>query len=195
MLTVERNTGRESGRLAKLFLTRPSTYCIKEKPGGPDYGWWTGAQSKNEYTQQLWIKMSEGAVYYLDTMVCVNPWQDALHRRETTVKEFEEQIARFQTVTRPNKNPFQKPSITTSGKVGHDGTLQQGVDDDMALSFAMNLYITMRIQTRSIQGVDYTKLLGASGRGDARAYCGMKRTTFNGEKQRELIDARKRHAR
>jgi hypothetical protein len=191
VLTVERNTGFESGRLAKMFLRRPSTYCVKEKPASHDYGWWTSAQSKNEYTQQMWIKMAEGAIYYLDTMVCTNPWQDALNRRERTVKEFEEQIARFQVVNKANKNPFQKPSITTSGKVGHDGTLQQGVDDDMAMSLAMNLYITMRIQTRTIQGVDYNKLLGSAG-GDARRYRGLKRVSFPGQEAREDADRRQR---
>lgn len=176
VLTVERNTGYESGRLAGRFLKRPNTYAIKEKPASYDYGWWTSAQSKNEYVNQMWIKMAEGSIYYLDSLVCVNPWLDELSRRERTVTEFEAQVSRFQNVVKRNKDPFQKPSVTKSGKVDHEGKLQQGVDDDMAMTLAMNLYITMRLQTRSIHGIDYTKLLG-----DATRYRGIKRSNHASE--------------
>lgn len=193
MLTVERNTGYESGRLAAKFLSNwPNTYCIKEKTSSFDYGWWTSHTSKNEYSQQLWIKMAEGAIYYMDGLICINPWMDALSRKERTVKEFEEQCSRFQAVQKPNKNPFQAPSMTTSGKVDHEGKLQEGVDDDMAMNLAMNLCVTMKIQTRSIPGVDYAKLLGDRPNGDAHSYRGIKRTREPSEPAREAQDKRQR---
>lgn len=170
ILTVELGTGYEAGRFAARFLRRPRAYCIREHRSSADYGWRTTKISKNQYTQQLWMKMAEGAIYYLDDMVCANPWLDETSRRERTVKEFEEQVSRFQTIHKTSANPFAEPSVTTSGKVGHDGTIQQGVNDDMAMSVAMNLYITLRVQTRSIPTINYARLLG-----DGTAYRGLKR--------------------
>lgn len=187
LLTVELGTGQESGRFAARFQKRPASYCIREKPGAKNYGWRTTAFSKNAYTQQLWTKMGEGAIFYLDDMVCVNPWLPEDSRREKTVNEFEAQLARFKVVTKKNANPFAPGSVTTSGKVGEDGNLQQGVNDDMAMALAMNLYITLRMQTRTIPGLDYNTLLG-----DELRYRGLRKRENGDSGKQDASEQRKR---
>jgi hypothetical protein len=195
ILTVERNTGYEAGRLASLFKSNYAQHpilCVLEKKSAHSYGWWTSAQSKAAYAQQLWIKMSEGAIYYLDSMVCVNPWVDESHRRERTIKELEAELARFRPHHKEPTNVFAKPSVTYSGKGDAEGKIQKGLNDDKAMSLAMNLYIMMRVQTRSIPTIDYTRLFGRNGESDATRYRGVKRSVEGQEASAEATAKRHR---
>ena len=159
VLTVERGTGHESGRLAEAFLRRSNSYAIREKRGSEEYGWRTTSHSKNAYAQALWMKMAEGAIAYMRDMVCTNPWQDATSRAEKARFELESQIGRFQVVQKEMNDPFSQPRTTISGKVGVDGKLQKGINDDLAVALAMGIYVTMQLIFRRIPTVDYRRVL------------------------------------
>ena len=160
LFTGERNTGQEAGRLASQFIERPNTYCIRQKVG-QDWGWTTGpgGTPKAKYIAALLDAFQRDAIVYAETMVCthlpgVDEKSQSTRMRELTV-EFEAQLARMNVFIDEPKDAFGGKSKTNyGGKYNGEGKRVHGLNDDMVLSFAMNILIIHHMITGSIETMD-----------------------------------------
>ncbi len=158
LMTCERNTGHEAGRLAAQFSQRQNTCCIKQFERS-DYGWTTGpgGTPKTKYMAALLDAFRRDAIVYMDTMVCTEMPGDADAYGARIAKlqaEFEAQLARMQQFVDIPEDAFGKIRTGVSGKLDPDGRVIHGLNDDLAMSFAMSVYIIHQLISNSIETID-----------------------------------------
>lgn len=149
LFTCERNTGHEAGRLAAAFLRRRNVCCIRMREG-LDYGWITGGggTSKNKYMEAVVHALNlDQVVYMQDAVVTMAPGDTKSmdERREEVFNEFEAQLARMQPIVDEATTAFGRTRVGISGKTDPEGKVVPGINDDLAMSYAMNLYIVHQL--------------------------------------------------
>lgn len=160
LMTCERNTGQEAGRLASQFLQRSNVHCITQKKGS-DYGWTTGpgGTSKNKYAAALMDAFNRDGVVYAKELICSGIAMDdnddtAENRIKKIQPEFEAQLTRMQTFIDAPDDPYGKIRSDTSGKRDPEGKFVVGLNDDLAMSFAMNIYIIHQLISGRIDTIE-----------------------------------------
>ena len=88
--------------------------------------------------------------------ICINPFiNDEFERRKTIRSKFEEQLYRFRVVTTTPKQAHSIPKQTVSGKVDKEGKISGMFQDDLVMSFTMNLYIWEELIFRRVPNFPY----------------------------------------
>jgi hypothetical protein len=170
LFTCERNTGQEAGRLASQFLQRPNVYCISQKENR-DYGWTTGAggTTKNQYAAALIDAFRRDGIAYSQQMACTcMPTLDGddvseSQRLAKIQAEFEAQLMRMQMHVDLPKDAYGKIKTTMSGKLDPEGRVVAGLNDDLAMSFAMNIYIIHQMISGRIETIESSFLRRLTG--------------------------------
>lgn len=157
LLTCERNTGQEAGRLPTQFNLRSNTYSITQKIGH-DYGWTTGpgGTSKAKYMASLLDTFQRNGVVYAQQVVCTHLSGDKPieTRRLEIAAEFEAQLTRMECFIEPSKTAFGRDKTVWDGKHDPSGRRVSGLHDDLAMCFAMNIYIIHQMITGSIETME-----------------------------------------
>ncbi len=158
---AERNTGHESGFLARYFLSLGSKKlcAIAEREDG-DYGWWTTGVSKPEYGYAARFQMINRSVCYMKDFVCANPWLKSNERRQITKTKFEEQMRRYGPVEIAPKTALSTSRVGISGKVDKDGKISKMHTDDLMMVFTMAMHIWNRLLEKKVPNINYNEIFG-----------------------------------
>lgn len=148
LMTCERNTGHEAGRLAIQFKQRgQNVECIRQK-ADRDYGWTTGpgGTPKARYAAVLLDTFQrDGIVYAEDFVVTMSDEEKKSMTYAQRVKknqdEFEAELTRMKTHVELPDGAFGQKKTTFSGKLDPEGRVVAGLNDDRAMSIAMNTFI------------------------------------------------------
>lgn len=170
IVMIERNTGHEAGHLSEILDDRhryPKTYKFYEKalPESrrrhtpmEDPGFITDMYKKGKYAKSLSDALDDGAVRYLSTCVCANPFKDEDKALDDAKRELHSQIARARWITNSRSTDMGFAKSSWSACTGADGKIAKGVNDDLVITLSMNLYWTNRILSGAQQSVDYDML-------------------------------------
>lgn len=150
----ERNVGHEIGHMQHLLANYNNTWTYKQKTDR-DFGIWTDEEAKLSYAFSAQLEFAKGNVYYLENLVCANASLDISTRREDTIKEFESQAARYKLISSDPKSPHSKARLTVSGKVGKNGKLTAGFNDDLFFAFTGAVGVHDKILRRQLENVNY----------------------------------------
>lgn len=119
----------------------------------------TDAFFKNAYALAGILYLEERAVMFFGDGIAGTPWkEDAFLAFRENCNQLLIQLARCRHV-RPQLNFDNRVGrVGWSGKVRADGQIQQGLNDDMAITFCMCIYWADRIMQKNYPTVDYAKL-------------------------------------
>jgi hypothetical protein len=154
---VERNTGMESGHLKKAAEGYYRVEFVYQRQG-INPGWWTGNAEKLEYAYSARDQMVYGAVLMLKDMVCTNKAQKPNTRAKETKKKLIDQMTRYRLVVSTPGSPFNKETVTVTGKVDEKGKISQGFNDDLMFAFTMANKKLEDVLAKKIEGLDYTMI-------------------------------------
>lgn len=159
LFMCECNTGMAADYFVDYILKKKhyiNIYPVKRESGKEGrYGIWTTADAKERYARSIREYLSTGGVFYMQGMVCANPFLEPSKRLETTRGEFEKQAARARPVGLEPKTPHGKARMGFSAKVGKDGKIVQGFNDDLFFTAAMNGQMYREYCTHEIPTIDY----------------------------------------
>ncbi len=158
ILTVEKGSGHENTRYLEPFMSRRNVMCTVEKDGDTS-GWRQTNAKKVSEIDALERKLSERAVCYMQNMVCACPWKPKEDRAAATKKTLEEQLTRFRMTSIGCDNLASLGRCIVSGKIGSDGRKHPDLQDDLALSLAMNIYVGDRLARGKVPGTDLGRAL------------------------------------
>lgn len=164
---IERNTGHESGHLSEVAAAYPRVYSVyqdaipdakRDMTPKANPGVFTG-NNKVDYAKTLIAALNDGAVRFLDTCVCANPFKDEEVALEKTKRELYAQISRARWVASSRSVDIGAPRTGWSAKSGADGHIVKGAQDDLVVTLAMGIYWMNRILSGRQRSVDY-ELIG-----------------------------------
>lgn len=150
----ERNVGHEIGHMQHVLANYDNTWTYKQNPER-DFGIWTDQEAKLSYAFAAQLEFAKGNVYYLENLVCTNAFLAPATRTEDTIKEFESQAARYKLISSNPKTPHSRASLAVSGKVGKNGKLNAGFNDDLFFAFTGAVGVHDKILRRQLENVNY----------------------------------------
>ena len=139
-----------------------NVYVLREELGG-DAGVNTSPARKTLYYTATMLKLRSRAVRIAgDLIVSREPYgvPDRRVQQESMVDEFIAQMKRCKLDDKPIPNDQHKKEIKWSGKLGEDGKIQAGQNDDIAFSFSQLSYWSSAFMTEQIKTIDYKKEFG-----------------------------------
>jgi hypothetical protein len=163
VFVCERNTGRESGHIANCVLRNNigRTMCVRMKEGR-DYGVWTSFTMKSGYAAAGRARINDRSVRFMAEHVCTNPFArssaTAKDIRDASREELFKQLSTVREVATSPVSAFQQQKFSVSGKVGEDGKIVRGQNDDLAMVFMMACYYVSMLLERRIPFLDYNLL-------------------------------------
>lgn len=153
VLFVERNVTAGPYVLEAIMDQRYTRRYIITDPIRNKIGWWTDRHMKTEYVVAGAKQMREGKIYFLDNIVCENPWINRDIRKTQVRGKLLEQIPKFRLKEAPEGSKKKMPIL--SGKFDERGKQVPGANDDTALAFFMCLYFLEGITQETIPSFDY----------------------------------------
>lgn len=162
VFVCERNTGHESGHIANVMLNfDPRSIAVKQTDTR-DYGWWTSNDLKIGYAAAARTQLAHRSVMFLDDMVIDNPFLSSeLSSDDIRVQvkqQFIEELSRVRKIAVRHDNPMTLNRMTVSGKVGNNGKVMHGLNDDMFMTFAMAIWFTNMLIEHRLPYIDYHAL-------------------------------------
>lgn len=162
VFVMERNTGHEAGHVSNLLLTRDTRAVAVRQKANKDYGWWTSNDMKIGYAAAGRTRLRTKSVAMLGSMVCTNPFADSEKTdddlRSDMRAELSQELSRVREVSTRSDNPLATSRTTVSGKVGEDGKVMHGQNDDLFITFCMACFFTSMFIEERIPFLDYRKL-------------------------------------
>jgi len=173
ILVYEKNTGYEAGHNWKIVNEYQPAYAVYEKLVEADKAMDTPNQDpginttvflKNEYAGVLSKALMKKKIYFYTDCVCANPWKRPYETRlETSKTELYRQLANCRKQL-PSMDPTRAhlgtmaPRVTWSGKIGHDGKVIHGQNDDLVMALAQCVYWIYRIMQMNYPTIPYKEI-------------------------------------
>lgn len=115
---------------------------------------------KNQYAMALSSYLDRKLLRYLEGCVCAAPWRPTSVAFEQTKTELESQLLRCRPTGLLPTVDTRVPKLGWSGKTGADGKISPGLNDDLAVCFAMVTFWCDRILQMNYPGFDYSFVFG-----------------------------------
>ncbi len=169
-MVYERNSSLESGHQWNVLKDYQPSYAIFGKcmPADKaldtrhqDPGIFTTPELKNDYARSINFALEKNKIFFYCGWKCTNPNLPAATRRATTRTELFTQLrnCRLKTPNMDTTHVGYTSSFTTtwSGKIGSNGKVILGQNDDLAFAFGQGLYWVQRIHKfdRPFDGFPY----------------------------------------
>lgn len=164
MLFVESNTGMEASHLEAGFRNLSYIYFFSEKLSGGNMrkGIWTTHNRKLTYAIATTESIHSNAVMYSNRIVVANPAlrvDRSVEKVEKYMKDMlHEECSRYQRHVRAPTIAGGSVNATLSGKIGHNGKITSGVNDDLAFSLTGAIGVHHLFMTRNLPGMDNSLL-------------------------------------
>jgi len=178
ILIYEKNTGYESGHHWKIVQEYQPSYAVYHRvvdadkavdTQDQDPGINTTFELKNYYARALSTALSTSRIYFYFDWKSANPWQRPYEERKAIAKKnFLGQLSNCR-LKLPSMDPSKAqlgatiPKITWSGKIGPEGKIIQGQNDDLVMAFAQCLYWISRIMQFNYPSFPYEKVFAGIG--------------------------------
>jgi hypothetical protein len=173
ILIYEKNTGFEAAHGWKIVEEYQPSYAVYQKVAeidkamdtiDQDPGINTGITLKNEYARILTDALRKRKIYFYVDCVCANPWKRPYESRlESSKTELYRQLTNCRKQL-PSMDPSRShlgataPKVTWSGKIGHDGKVIHGQNDDLVIALAQCLYWIYRIMQMNYPTIPYHEI-------------------------------------
>jgi hypothetical protein len=176
ILISEKNTGFESARHWKIVEEYQPAYAMYENQRNlddvvnteeEDPGVTTTAHTKNLYARAISDALGKRRIYFYDRMVVGNPWMKPKESRASIIK------AKLTTQMSNSRRKLplmgiehggsstlgsHTVTVTWSGKIGPDGKIVPGQNDDLVVIFGLCIHWTNRILRMDLAGFPYKVL-------------------------------------
>ena len=173
IVIYEKNTGFESGHNWKVVADYQPSYALFGKVMSVDKAQDTVDQDpgvdttymlKNEYQRVISDSLRSQTSYFYCDWICANPWQKPFaQRRASTKQALVAQLANCRRYLPAMMSDNRQigataPRITWSGKIGADGKIVHGQNDDLVMAYGQCLYWINRIHQMNFPGFPYDKI-------------------------------------
>ena len=173
IIIYEKNTGFEAGHNCKIIEEYQPAYAVYDKVVDTekaqdtideDPGIVTTIGRKNEYARLLSDALRKRKIYFYEGCVCANPWKRPYEARlENSKTDLYRQLSNCRKQL-PSMDPTRAhlgtmaPRVTWSGKIGHDGKMIHGQNDDLAMALAQCIYWVYRIMQMDYPTIPYNAI-------------------------------------
>jgi len=162
ILCAERNTGHDAHFLSDITQVFTNTSKIEQESGDP--GWWTSAQSKQMQLEAGDRALGFNQVRLLRDWATANDFthEPADGRRKKLIKQFEEELKRYDRHELSANRSGGDPRTVISGRLTDDGHRLALVCDDLAFCFCFAIWLNQLVYRRLAPGVAYERIFDSS---------------------------------